>query len=44
MNKVFSDLKIKYVVIAAAVVAGIELLGIMFACCLAARFRRKNYA
>lgn len=44
VSKILSDVKIKYVVYAAAVIAGVELLGIMFACCLAARFRRKNYA
>ncbi|ODM95263.1 CD63 antigen [Orchesella cincta] len=44
VNKILSDVKIKYVVYTAAVIAGVELLGIVFACCLAARFRRKNYA
>jgi len=44
VTKALSDLKIKYVIIAAAVIGGIELLGVIFSCCLAARFRRKNYA
>ncbi|CAL8126394.1 unnamed protein product [Orchesella dallaii] len=44
VNKFLSDVKIKWVVYAAAVIAGVELLGIVFSCCLAARFRRKNYA
>jgi len=43
VDKMFSKLNHQYVIIAAAVIAGIEFIGIMFACCLAARFRRKNY-
>jgi len=43
VNKAFAQLRLKYVIIAAAVIAGIEFIGILFSCCLAARFRRKNY-
>jgi len=43
VNKVFAKLSHQYVIIAASVIAGIEFVGILFACCLAARFRRKNY-
>jgi len=43
VGKIFEELRLQYVIIAAAVIAGIEFIGIMFACCLAARFRRKNY-
>jgi CD63 antigen len=39
-----NDIGVKYLLIGAAVVAGVELLGIIFACCLAGRFRRKHYA
>jgi len=43
VTKALNDIGIKWLLIAAAVVAAVELLGIIFACCLAGRFRRKNY-
>jgi CD63 antigen len=44
VDKAFGQLRVKWVIIAASVIAGVEFIGILFACCLAARFRRKNYA
>jgi len=40
---VLDDIPINYIIYGAAGVAVVELLGIIFACCLAGRFRRKRY-
>jgi len=44
VDKAFEQMRVKWVIIAASVIAGVEFIGILFSCCLAARFRRKNYA
>jgi len=44
VTKALNDIGIQWVLIGAGVVAAVELLGIIFACCLAGRFRRKHYA
>jgi len=44
LKKALNDIGTQYITIGAGVVAAIELVGIIFACCLAGRFRRKQYA
>jgi len=43
VDKLFTELKTDYGMYAAAILAGVELLGILFGCCLGARFGRKMY-
>jgi len=42
-DKIFSILKTEYGMYAAAILAAVELLGVVFGCCLGARFGRKLY-
>lgn len=43
VDKVFDELKTEYGMYGAAVLAAIELIGVIFGCCLGARFGRKRY-
>jgi len=43
VETIFTALKTDYGMIGAAILAGVELLGVIFGCCLGARFGRKNY-
>jgi len=43
VSKIFSELKTDYGMYAAAILAAVELLGVVFGCCLGARFGRKLY-
>jgi len=43
VEKLFTEFKTDYGMYAAAILAGVELLGILFGCCLGARFGRKMY-
>jgi len=42
-NQIFSILKTEYGMYAAGILAAVELLGVLFGCCLGARFGRKLY-
>jgi hypothetical protein len=44
VDKAFDDLKTEYGMYGSIALAGVELLGLIFGCCLGARFGRKRYS